>query len=104
MEILPVTRVSSEQRVNAENRLADMFARGYLTDEEYAARVNWTANAKTEEDLRVPFTDLPSVPDRSAYYDYLAGKHRERGTRDHYLTALQIVLVAFVILLIVCLI
>ncbi len=61
MNLLPATRIGWERKQQYTDRLAQLSAEGYLDPGEYEARMGWLQNAKTEEEARLVFRDLPSL-------------------------------------------
>lgn len=53
-------RIGTETKEKHLTRLADLFARGYLTREEWEARQSWVLKARTQEEIEVAFLDLPA--------------------------------------------
>lgn len=62
MNIVHGTRVSWEYKQRYTDWLAKLTAEGHLTHDEYAARMEWVDASHTEQDLRVAFVDLPTLP------------------------------------------
>jgi hypothetical protein len=60
MNLLPATRIGWEHRQQYIDRLIEMSAE-HLTDEEFQARLEWLQNAKTTEEAKIVFQDLPSI-------------------------------------------
>ena len=60
MNLLPATRIGWEHRQQYIDRLIEMSA-DHLTDEEFQARLEWLQNAKTTEEAKIVFQDLPSI-------------------------------------------
>jgi hypothetical protein len=61
MNLLDSPRVGWEQKKTYQDHLAELSANGYLNAEEYQARMEWLQDAKTEAEMKIVFTDLPSV-------------------------------------------
>lgn len=61
MNMLPTTRIGWEQKQTYMDWLARLSAEGYLTAEEYDARMDWLQAARTEEEVKVVFSDLPRL-------------------------------------------
>jgi len=61
MNLLPATRIGWEHKQQYTDRLAQLSAEGYLDPGEYEARMTWLQNAKTDEEAKVAFKDLPSL-------------------------------------------
>jgi Domain of unknown function (DUF1707) len=62
MNLIKGTRVGWEGKQRYTDWLAKMAAEGHLTSEEYEARMEWVDKARTEDELRVAFIDLPRIP------------------------------------------
>lgn len=61
MNLLDQTRIGYEQKQAYQDWLARLSAEGYLTDEEYSARMDWLFAARTEEEMKLVFRDLPRL-------------------------------------------
>jgi hypothetical protein len=61
MHLLDTTRIGYDQKQQHIDRLADLASNGYLTAEEYEARIEWLHNAKTLTDVQLVFKDLPKL-------------------------------------------
>jgi hypothetical protein len=61
MNVLPTIRVGWEQKQKYTDWLAQMSAEGYLTEEEYHARMEFLQAARTEEEIKLAFADLPRL-------------------------------------------
>jgi hypothetical protein len=61
MNLLPATRIGWEHKQQYTDRLAQLSAEGYLDPGEYEARMGWLQNAKTDEEAKIVFKDLPSL-------------------------------------------
>src|SRR5271155_1557681 len=61
MNVLPTTRIGWEQKQAYIDWLARLSAEGYLNAEEYNARMEWLQAARTEEEMKVAFRDLPRL-------------------------------------------
>jgi hypothetical protein len=60
MNLLPATRIGWEHRQQYIDRLIEMSA-DHLTAGEFQARLEWLQNAKTIEEAKIVFRDLPSL-------------------------------------------
>jgi hypothetical protein len=61
MNVLNTTRVGWEQKQKYIDWLAQMSAEGYLTEEEYNARMEWLQTSRTDEEIKLAFSDLPRL-------------------------------------------
>jgi hypothetical protein len=61
MNVLSTTRVGWEQKQKYIDWLAQMSAEGYLTEEEYTARMEFLQASRTEEEIKLAFSDLPRL-------------------------------------------
>lgn len=59
--LLDSQRIGDDERWQANNRLIEFSVAGFLSDEEFEARVIWVQNSKTRRELDVAFSDLPRV-------------------------------------------
>jgi Domain of unknown function (DUF1707) len=61
MNLLDQTRIGYEQKQAYQDWLAQLAAEGYLTSEEYDARMEWLFAAQTEDQIKMAFRDLPRL-------------------------------------------
>jgi hypothetical protein len=61
MNLLNQTRIGYEQKQAYQDWLAQLSAEGYLTPEEYSARMEWLFAAQTEDQMKLVFRDLPRL-------------------------------------------
>lgn len=61
MHVLPCQRIGYDAKQRYTDWLAKLASEGYLTHEEWETRKQWVMDAKTEEELKVAFKDLPSM-------------------------------------------
>jgi Domain of unknown function (DUF1707) len=62
MNLVAGTRVGWEDKEKYQHWLAELSAKGYLSSEEYDARMDWLEGAKTEDEMKVVLHDLPRMP------------------------------------------
>lgn len=61
MNVLSTTRIGWEQKQKYTDWLARMSAEGYLTEEEYHARMEFLQSSRTEAEIKLAFNDLPTL-------------------------------------------
>jgi hypothetical protein len=62
MNIVNGTRIGWDEKQKYQERLAELSAKGYITSEEYEARITWLDNAHTQAEMNAAFQDLPPMP------------------------------------------
>jgi len=62
MNLIRGTRVGWEDKNKYRDRLIEMYTQGHLTEAEYDARMEWVEAARTDDEVRVAFLDLPRLP------------------------------------------
>lgn len=58
MHVLPGNRVGFETKQAYIQKLGDLYAEGYLTEEEYDTRVSWVNISQTQQQIDLVFKDL----------------------------------------------
>jgi hypothetical protein len=61
MNLLDQTRIGYEQKQAYQDWLARLASEGYLSAEEYSARMDWLFAAQTEDQIKMVFKDLPRL-------------------------------------------
>ncbi len=62
MNLVHGVRAGWDDKQKYRDWLIEMVTKGHLSDEEYEARMEWVETVKTERELKVALTDLPSMP------------------------------------------
>jgi DUF1707 SHOCT-like domain len=86
MKLVPGHRVGWEYKQTYIGKLAELFAEGYLSEEEYDKRVAWVNDSQTSEQIDVVFTDLQNALMQMKVKEYLPAVNSESKLSKAWLT------------------
>lgn len=78
MNLVSGTRVGWEEKQKYSLWLAELSSKGYLSSDEYDARMAWVEDAKTEQDMKVVLNDLPRMPLSEEYLTTINPQRKQR--------------------------